>query len=87
MTTVLLTGASGFIASRVSTVIPNDFYLRQVYRKEPEVKPSSDYVLCDFDNAADLSSILKVLMLSYTVPALPMYSMITAIMQLMSFAK
>lgn len=56
---VLLTGASGFIGSRLSSVISNSFYLRLVFRVTPDEKPLSDYVVCDFDDSCTLSSVLK----------------------------
>ena len=59
MTSVFLTGASGFIGSRLSTVMLGDFYLRQAFRTPPEIKPSSDYVLCDFNDDISLSLALK----------------------------
>lgn len=59
MQSVLLTGASGFIGSRLSSVISSDYYLRQVFRKRPNEKSSSDYVLCDLKKDSDLSLVLK----------------------------
>ena len=59
MTSVFLTGASGFIGSRLSTVMLGDFYLRLAFRTPPEIKPSSDYVLCDFNDDISLSLALK----------------------------
>ena len=59
MKSVLLTGASGFIGRKLSSEIVSGFNLKQVFRKEPDVRPVSDYVLCDFESELDLSIILK----------------------------
>lgn len=59
MNSVFLTGASGFIGSRLSSVIPDRYYLRQAFRESPRDKPLSNYVICDFDDSSILSSVLE----------------------------
>lgn len=59
MKSVFLTGASGFIGSRLAPAISSNYYLRQAFRKSPDVKPLSDYVLCDFYGDSKLSLALK----------------------------
>ena len=59
MISVLLTGATGFIGHRLSIVLPNDFNLRLVFRNTPVIPPSSDFVICDYNNVSTLSTALK----------------------------
>ena len=59
MKSVLLTGASGFIGRKLSSEIISNYNLKQVFRKQPDVKPISEYVLCDFESESDLSVVLK----------------------------
>ena len=59
MKSVLLTGASGFVGSRLSSVLSGAFNLRQVFRNEPYIKPLSDYILCDFESCSDISAAVK----------------------------
>jgi len=59
MTSVFLTGASGFIGSQLASVISKKFYLCQAFRNEPEITPLSDFVLCDYNDDSSLSLALK----------------------------
>ena len=59
MTSVFLTGASGFIGSGLSSRFPDNFRLRQAFRVEPVEQPISEYVLCDFNDDTSLSLALK----------------------------
>lgn len=55
MRSVFLTGASGFIGRRLASVLVDEFSLRQAFRTRPEITPSSDYIVCDFNDEAKLA--------------------------------
>jgi len=59
MESVFLTGASGFIGSRLSSVIPDSFHLRRAFRAKPVNQSLSDYVLCDLNDFSNLLIALK----------------------------